>query len=150
MNKKTDNNGGANDIVRQRIKAIAGRLGIRYLFASMHEANIILDDGCFPVLVDVLPTSGSVSIRQGFFKDAPNCLLFFCDKTELDYEAEREQPTIARMKQLAFRFVSEANASGYFETITEASYQVMYDKLDVAVSGVALSITLKDAIGVCV
>lgn len=149
MNERV-NNGGANDIVRQRIKTIAARLGVRYVFASMNEANVILDDGEFPVIIDVLPTSGSVTIRQGFFKDAPNCLLFFCDKTELDYEAEREQPTIARMKQLAFKFISVANASGYFEPIYDASYQIMYDKLDVAVSGVALSITLKDAIGVCV
>lgn len=145
-----DNKGVANDIVRQRIKEIACKIGVRYVFASMGEANIILDDGRFPVLVDVLPISGSVYIRQGIFKDAPNCLLFFCDKTELDYESEKEQPTIAKMKQLAFKFISEANASGYFDIISEASYQVMYDRLDVSVSGVALSITLKDAVGVCV
>lgn len=145
-----ENNNNANDRVRQRIKAIACKMGIRYLFASMYEANLVVGDGDFPVLIDVLPTSGSVAIRQGLFMDAPNCLLFFCDKTHLDYNAEREQPTIARMKQLAFEFIAEANRSGYFETIEEASYEIMYDRTDVAVSGVAVSITLRDAIGVCV
>lgn len=125
-------------------------MGLRYLFASMYEANLVVGDGDFPVLIDILPTSGMVDIHLGLFKDAPNCLLFFCDKTNLDYNAEREQPTIARMKQLVFGFIAEANRSGYFEPITEANYEILYDRMDVALSGVALSVTLKDAEGVCV
>ena len=77
-------------------------------------------------------------------------MLFFCDRTDIDYNAEREQPKIARMKQLAFEFIAEANKSGYFEPIMDATYEVMYDRTDVAVSGVALSLTLQDAVGVCV
>lgn len=150
MNNKQNNYNSANDRVRQRIKTIAGRMGLRYLFASMYEANLVVGAGDFPLLIDILPTSGRVDIQLGLFKDAPNCLLFFCDKTSLDYNAEREQPTIARMKQLAFEFIAEANRSGYFEPITEASYEVLYDRMDVALSGVALSVTLKDAEGVCV
>lgn len=150
MSNNRNNYSRANDRVRQRIKAIAGRMGLRYLFASMYEANLVVGDGDFPVLIDILPTSGRVDVQFGLFKDAPNCLLFFCDKTSLDYNAEREQPTIARMKQLAFEFIAEANRSGYFEPITEASYEILYDRMDVAVSGVALSVTLRDAEGVCV
>ena len=150
MSNKQNNYNSANDRVRQRIKTIAGRMGLRYLFASMYEANLVVGDGDFPLLIDILPTSGRVDIQLGLFKDAPNCLLFFCDKTELDYNAEREQPTIARMKQLAFEFIAEANRSGYFEPITEASYEILYDRMDVTLSGVALSVTLKDAEGVCV
>lgn len=150
MNNKQNNYNGANDRVRQRIKTIAGRMGLRYLFASMSEANLVVGDGDFPLLIDILPTSGSVDIQLGVFKDKPNHLLFFCDKTELDYNAEREQPTIARMKQLAFEFIAESNRSGYFEPITEASYEIFYDRMDVTLSGVALSVTLKDAEGVCV
>lgn len=150
MNNKQDKNALANDRVRQGIKQIACKIGLRYLFASMYEANLVLGDGDFPVLIDVLPTSGNVVVHQGLYKDAPNCLLFFCDKTNLDYNAEEEQPTIARMKQLAFEFMAEANRSGLFDVVTDASYQVMYDRMDVTVSGVALSITLRDAIGVCV
>lgn len=149
-NNKCNNVAPANDRVRQRVKEIACRLGLRYLFASMYEANVQVGGGEFPVMIDVLPTSGSVDVQLGLFKDAPNCLLFFCDRTALDYNAEREQPTIARMKQLAFEFIAEANRSGYFEPITSASYEVMYDRTDVAVSGIALSLTLKDALGVCV
>lgn len=148
--KKNQDSVTTNDRVRQRIKTVAARMGLRYIFSSMHEANIIVGEGDFPVLIDILPTSGSVNIQQGLFRDAPNCLLFFCDKTELDYNAEKEQPTIARMKQLAFEFIAEANRSGYFETITKASYEVMYDRMDVSVSGIALSLTLQDAVGVCV
>ncbi len=140
----------ANDKVRQCVKRIVECMGLRYLFASMYEANLLVGEGDFPVVIDVLPTSGSVSIRQGYFRDAPNCLLFFCDKTDLDYNADREQPKVARMKHLAFEFIAEANKSGYFEPITDATYEVMYDRTDVAVSGVALSLTLQDAVGVCV
>ena len=150
MSNNRNNYSRANDRVRQRIKTIAGRMGLRYLFASMYEANLVVGDGDFPVLIDILPTSGSIDVQLGLFKDAPNCLLFFCDKTELDYNAEREQPTIARMKQLAFEFIAEANRSGYFEPITEANYEILYDRMDVTLSGVALSVTLKDAEGVCV
>lgn len=150
MSNNQSNKERANDRVRAHIKKIASRMGIRYLFASMYEANLLIGEGDFPVLIDVLPVSGSVSVQLGLVKDAPNCLLFFCDKTSLDYEAEREQPTVARMKQLAFLFMAEANRSGFFEPIAEATYEIMYDRMDVAVSGIALSLTLKDAIGECV
>lgn len=150
MSNNQSNKERANDRVRAHIKEIASRMGIRYLFASMYEANLLIGEGDFPVLIDVLPVSGSVSVQLGLVKDAPNCLLFFCDKTSLDYEAEREQPTVARMKQLAFLFMAEANRSGFFEPIAEATYEIMYDRMDVAVSGIALSLTLKDAIGECV
>lgn len=147
---KNNYNECANDRVRQCVKRIVECMGLRYLFASMYEANLLVGEGDFPVVIDILPTSGSVSVRQGYYRDAPNCLLFFCDKTELDYNAEREQPKVARMKQFAFEFIAEANKSGYFEPITDATYEVMYDRTDVAVSGVALSLTLQDAIGICV
>lgn len=150
MSNNQSNKERTNDRVRAHIKEIASRMGIRYLFASMYEANLLIGEGDFPVLIDVLPVSGSVSVQLGLVKDAPNCLLFFCDKTSLDYEAEREQPTVARMKQLAFLFMAEANRSGFFEPIAEATYEIMYDRMDVAVSGIALSLTLKDAIGECV
>lgn len=150
MSNNRSRNVQANDRVRQGIKRIAECIGVRYLFASMYEANLVIGDGDFPVLIDVLPTTGSVTINQGLFKDAPNCLLFFCDKTDLDYNAEKEQPTIARMKQLAFEFIAEANRSGLFEFVDNATYEIFYDRMDVTVSGVAVSLTLKDAIGVCV
>lgn len=150
MSNNQSRNVQANDRVRQGIKRIAECIGVRYLFASMYEANLVIGDGDFPVLIDVLPTTGSVTINQGLFKDAPNCLLFFCDKTNLDYNAEKEQPTIARMKQLAFEFIAEANRSGLFEFVDNATYEIFYDRMDVTVSGVAVSLTLKDAIGVCV
>ena len=150
MSNNRNRNVQANDRVRQGIKSIAECIGVRYLFASMYEANLVIGDGDFPVLIDVLPTTGSVTINQGLFKDAPNCLLFFCDKTNLDYNAEKEQPTIARMKQLAFEFIAEANRSGLFEFVDNATYEIFYDRMDVTVSGVAVSLTLKDAIGVCV
>lgn len=150
MSNNQSRNVQANDRVRQGIKRIAECIGVRYLFASMYEANLVVGDGDFPVLIDVLPTTGGVTINQGLFKDAPNCLLFFCDKTNLDYNAEKEQPTIARMKQLAFEFIAEANRSGLFEFVDNATYEIFYDRMDVTVSGVAVSLTLKDAIGVCV
>ena len=150
MSNNRNRNVQANDRVRQGIKRIAECIGVRYLFASMYEANLVVGDGDFPVLIDILPTSGSVTINQGLFKDAPNCLLFFCDKTNLDYNAEKEQPIIARMKQLAFEFIAEANRSGLFEFVDNAEYEIFYDRMDVTVSGVAVSLTLKDAIGVCV
>ena len=150
MSNNRNRNVQANDRVRQGIKRIAECIGVRYLFASMYEANLVIGDGDFPVLIDRVHTSGSVTINQGLFKDAPNCLLFFCDKTDLDYNAEKEQPTIARMKQLAFEFIAEANRSGLFEFVDNAEYEIFYDRMDVTVSGVADSLTLKDARGVCV
>lgn len=150
MRTKTNlDSNNAGDRVRQGIKRIVGQMGLRYLFASFAEANLLVGEGDFPVVIDVLPTSGSVSVRQGFYRDAPNCMLFFCDKTELDYNAEREQPKVARMKALAFEFIERANQSGLFEPITDADYQVLYDRTDTAVSGIALSLTLQDATGEC-
>ena len=56
MSNNRNRNVQANDRVRQGIKRIADCIGVRYLFASMYEANLVVGDGDFPVLIDILPT----------------------------------------------------------------------------------------------
>ena len=63
QNKKDSSECRANDRVRQYVKRIVECMGLRYIFASMYEANVLVGEGDFPVVVDVLPTSGSVSVR---------------------------------------------------------------------------------------
>lgn len=136
--------------VQQMTKSVVQSIGLNYIFSGWNGANVRLDKESFPIVIDILPVSGEMSMRAGQHKDAPNCLLFFCDKTELDFDAEVNQMIIERMKVKAMQFIDACNDSGLFYPINEnVPYQVLYDKFDVNVTGISISLTLKQANGVC-
>lgn len=136
--------------VQQMTKQIVGSIGLNYIFSGWSGANVRLDNERFPIVIDILPVSGEISMKAGQHKDAPNCLLFFCDKTELDFDAEVNQVIIERMKVKAMQFIDACNDSGLLEPIEEnIPYQVLYDRFDVNVTGISIALKLKEAKGVC-
>lgn len=136
--------------VQQKIEQIVNTIGIGYLFAGWDEANIKMDAVTFPVCLDILPVSGTLQTKAGLFRDAPNCLLLFCDKSNIDYDAPSDQVIVERMKTYAMMFIEAVNNSGMFESVsTSTPYQVMYNRFDVTTTGVAISLTLQETAGIC-
>jgi hypothetical protein len=75
----------------------------------------------------------------------------FLDKTDFDFKAEDNDTVVGRMKTYAKDFLKRVNDSGAFETIdlSNVQYQIVYDKLDVCLTGVVLEFQLKELEGDC-
>ena len=134
--------------VESKIKELIEGIGVAYIFDNWQTANVRLDDVEFPVIINLLPVSGSLNIGKQQIKDYPNCMFAFLDKTEFDFDGTENDAIIERCKVLAKRFLSSVNNSGVFQAIEgDVPYSVVYDKLDVNVTGVCLELKLREVVG---
>lgn len=123
--------------------------GLTYIFDNWATANIRLDKLPFPAVINVLPVSGAFNVTARRMKDYPNCMLAFIDKTDLDFDGTENDAVLERCKNLAMEFILTANDSGLFDPIEgDVPYSVIYDKLDVNVTGIVIEIQLKEKQGI--
>jgi hypothetical protein len=138
--------------VEQKIKQIVETIdGLSYEFNDWSRANVKLDKKALPTCLYILPVSGQLINKNGNFRDWPNALIAFLDKADFDFEGECNEPTVERMKQFARQFIIKVNNSSMFQPLPENTpYSVVYDKLDVNVTGVVIQVQLKETQGVCI
>jgi hypothetical protein len=138
--------------VEQKINSIVESIaGLSYEFNDWSRANVKLDMKVLPTCLYLLPVSGLLYNHNGNFRDYPNALIAFLDKADFDFEGGENESTIERMKQYARKFIIAVNNSGMFSPLLEnVPYSVVYDKLDVNVTGVVIQVQLKELQGTCV
>lgn len=137
--------------VEQKIRHIVENMGedVQYFFSNWAQANVALDKVTRPSIIYVLPPSGSLTFCRGQVKDAPNSQIAFVCHTKFDFDGAENDGIIEAMKRLCIRFVKAFNASGLFEMIDgQLGYRVLYDHLDVNVTGIVIEPTLKEEEGV--
>lgn len=140
-------------MVQDKIKQIvAGIEGLDYMFNDWTRANVEFDfdKAKFPICLYVLPVSGQLYLKNGNFRDYPDCLIAFLDLADLDFEGEENEITVERMKGYAKEFILAVNNSGLFAPIPEnIPYSVVYDTLDQNLTGVTIQVQLKELTGSC-
>lgn len=138
--------------VEQKVKSVAETIeGLTYVFENWTKADIRIERLPLPAMVNLLPVSGSFKLKNNQFKDQPNCMFAFFDKSKRDSNGLEYDTVIDRCKFLAMEFIVRLNNSGLFEPIEcEIKYYVSLEKLSSAVSGVTISVQLKEIKGVCV
>ena len=138
-----------NMTVQVKIKSIASRIeGTAYLFMNWAQTNVALDTIDKPTIVYVLPPSGTLNVKYASVTDSPLTQIAFLDKTDFDFDSTENDEVIERMKGLFYTFLREYNKGEYFEPIEgDIPYQVVYDKLDVNVTGIVVTLTLVELEG---
>ena len=138
--------------VDEKIKQIVESIeGLSYEFNDWTRANVKLDNGALPTCLYLLPVSGSLLNRNGNFRDHPNALIAFLDKAEFDFEGSENESTVERMKEYAKKFILGVNNSRVFHPFPEnIPYSVVYDKLDVNLTGIVIQVKLEELQGSCV
>lgn len=135
--------------VEEKIKTVVDKMGITYLFDNWQVANIKMDSATLPAAINVLPVSGTFNLSRNKLKDFPNCMLAFIDKTEFDFDGRENDVVLEHCKNLAMEFLLTCNQSGLFEPIEgDIRYSVLYDKLDVNVTGIVIELQLKEVQGI--
>lgn len=139
-------------MVKDKIKKIVSEMGrLHFIYDDWARTNIRLDNEQLPAFVFVLPASGQMHLKNNSFRDAPDCLFAFLSKAEFDFDGEENELTVDKMKKEAQRFIVALQKSGMFEPITDPiDYTVAFDELDVNLTGVVLSLRIKEVAGSCV
>lgn len=137
--------------VEAKVRKIVESLGegISYQFCNWAQANVELDKIKKTTIVYVLPASGKLLFTWRQVLDRPSTQIAFVSPTDFDFDGAENDSIVEEMKRLCIRFVKALNESGYFEEIEgEQDYQVLYDHLDVNVTGIVISPILKELEGV--
>lgn len=140
--------------IESKIKSVADTFqgeGVSYYFGDWARTNMALDTKILPAIVYVMPASGEIDLSAGNIRDKENALIAFLDKTEFDFEASDNNVIVENMKALAMRFFVTCNNSGLFEPIGgKLPYRVVYDMLDVNVTGITFEVPIKEVKGKCI
>lgn len=136
--------------IQQHIKSIAQQMGIAYIYHNWTSVNQAVSTSQLPVMINVLPVSGSFSVGYELTESA-NCMIAFLDKAEYDFDAEQNDQVVERMKALAKDFLLRLNKVECIENLSlaDVSYSVAYDKLDENLTGVILELRISESEGTC-
>jgi len=122
-----------------------------YMFYNWAQANVALDGITRPVIVYVLPASGTLFPQWHQTCDRPTTQIAFLSPTDFDFKTRTNDRLMQAMKILAIKFILEVNKSGMFEKIPEKTpipYQAVYDHLDENVTGIIISLDLRELQGI--
>lgn len=124
--------------------------GYSWIYDDWKSADRALAKADVPAIVCIMPAGGTLTFRRGRAWDSPNCLLCFLDKVKRDADGQDNEAVFERMKAEAARFVGEMNRSGLFEQIDgDVPYDTIIEGTANVLTGVALSLTIKEAKGIC-
>jgi len=137
--------------VEKKIKSVAeSMIGFTYVYEDWTRADLRLDRLPLPAIINLLPVSGAMSLKMDQFKDKPNCMFVFVDKVNKDADGKDNDAVFERMKSAAMVFIARMNDSGLFEPIEgDIPYSVILEKLSPIVTGISISVQVKEAKGVC-
>lgn len=137
--------------VEKKIKSVAeSMVGFTYVYEDWTRADLRLDRLPLPAIINLLPVSGAMSLKMDQFKDKPNCMFVFVDKVNKDADGKDNDAVFERMKSAAMVFIARMNDSGLFEPIEgDIPYSVILEKLSPIVTGISISVQVKEVRGVC-
>ena len=137
--------------VEKKIKSVAeSMVGFTYVYENWTRADLRLDRLPLPAIINLLPVSGAMSLKMDQFKDKPNCMFVFVDKVNKDADGKDNDAVFERMKSAAMVFIARMNDSGLFDPIEgDIPYSVILEKLSPIVTGISISVQVKEVKGVC-
>lgn len=140
-------------MVQQKIKQVVETIPeLHYMFVDWATANLSLDfaSNALPAFIHLLPVNGELNMKNSIIRDYPECFFAFFDIAYIESKDEPNEPTVERMKELARRFIVAINNSGLFESVSgDFTYTAFYEYLDQNVTGIMLTLKLKELEGVC-
>lgn len=133
---------------------IALELGAVYMYDTWERINLRADKlKIGDVLVgELLPTGGMIDTSFApVVREQRNTSIVFMTHCDLDFEGASVGLIIDDMLALAKRYLVRLDASLVYDPVgNDVEWQVLIDRLDANMAGVALSLTLKDNQGECV
>ena len=122
----------------------------RFYYHAAGELNEVLAGvrvGCEPISFAYLLKGGEVDVQRNMLREGVNLAVFFCKKTEFDFNSEENERLIDDCKRLAFGWLSLLRKSGYLETVGSITTERVYDTTTDILTGIAVNVTLRELQG---
>ena len=122
----------------------------RFYYYAAGELNEVLANvrvGCEPIAFAYLLKGGEVDVQRNQLREGVNLAVFFCKKTEFDFNSEENERLIDDCKRLAFGWLSLMRKSGYLETVGSITTERVYDTTTDILTGIAVNVTLRELQG---
>ena len=122
----------------------------RFYYHAAGELNEILagiEIGTEPIAFAYLLKGGEVDVQRNMLREGVNLAVFFCKKTEFDFNSEENERLIDDCKRLAFGWLSLMRKSGYLETVGSITTERVYDTTTDILTGIAVNVTLRELQG---
>ena len=122
----------------------------RFYYHAAGELNEVLASvqiGSEPITFAYLLKGGEVDVRRNQLREGVNLAVFFCKKTEFDFNSEENERLIDDCKRLAFGWLSLLRKSGYLETVGSITTERVYDTTTDILTGIAVNVTLRELQG---
>ena len=122
----------------------------RFYYHAAGELNEILagvEIGSEPISFAYLLKGGEVNVQRNRMCEGVNLAVFFCKKTDFDFNSEENERLIDDCKRLAFGWLSLMRKSGYFETVGSITTERVYDTTTDILTGIAVNVTLRELQG---
>ena len=103
--------------------------------------------GCDPIAFAYLLKGGEVDVQRNMLREGVNLAVFFCKKTEFDFNSEENERLIDDCKRLAFGWLSLVRKSGYFDVVGSITTERVYDTTTDILTGIAVNVTLRELQG---
>lgn len=140
------------------IKTIAASQGLTYKLGTLFQLNQALDkiirEKRYPVCLQVQTTDGSFSseVTQYYERihETQRIRLIFADAIKFDYEPELILGKVDNLKKKGLEHIKYLNGTGFFDTITNLTYSIMYDRFDANLVAVLFEFELTEAEGICI
>ena len=123
--------------------------GCRFYYHAAGELNEVLagvDIGEDPIAFAYLLKGGEVAVGKNC-REGVNLAVFFCKKTEFDFNSYDNEQLIDYCKQLAFGWVSWFSKSNTLEIVGNVTTERVYDTTTDILTGIAVNITLRELVG---
>ena len=122
----------------------------RFYYHAAGELNEILAGVRIcsePIAFAYLLKGGEVDVQRNQLREGINLAVFFCKKTEFDFNSEENERLIDDCKRLAFGWLSLLRKSGYLETVGSITTERVYDTTTDILKGIAVNVTLRELQG---
>lgn len=114
-----------------------------------YNADRVIEKLKAPFAVYLLPTSGRVVSRNGRTYDNEDVAVAFLTHVPRGANGEDNIRCYNLMKKAARLYIEALNADGFFQPIEDWNYATIYEELADITTGVLLTMTLREAKGVC-
>lgn len=123
--------------------------GCRFYYHAAGELNEVLagvEIGEDPIAFAYLLKGGEVAVGKNC-REGVNLAVFFCKKTEFDFNSYENEQLIDECKQIAFAWVSWFSKSNTLEIVGNVTTERVYDTTTDILTGIAVNITLRELVG---
>ena len=120
-----------------------------FVFDDWFGADKTIGKVKLPVVMELLPVAGAITLRNGQTRNSQTCVIAFLDRVRRDAQGGDESEVYNRMVLAAETFIRALNASGFFEQVTNVTYYVVPEQTATIVTGVYLDLTLTEVVGRC-